>query len=401
MHRSATSLTANILSSYGIYTGQVEDLVGADRSNQKGHFENKHIVLLNNKILYEHYLSWATLPKENIIIKNTKYKDEIDNIINTILEKSSDNQDIFIKDPRMCLLGSLWRQEFIKFKLRENIIVIFRHPFEVAKSLQIRDNMNFAYALKLWFYYNFNILNYIFSTNVPVLIINYEDYFLKEKKQVKKLEKFINHQKTNNFESESIISYFLHHNSVKELNPSLNVELEQMILELYKFMLILSNKKSNITKSHLKKYEEYLKKMMCTSYEYNDKDIFPISIKNSIGREKKKWCIYQLQNKDNILVEKFRNYFNEHKITKLFLYGNGTITDALMPVLYKAHITIEKILDIKYKENLFIYKNISYELYILNTVVNYGDEVDNYLLQYFTKDYIIDVYMLLNEFLLL
>lgn len=399
MHRSATSLTAGILSSYGIYIGQEEDLWEADINNQAGYFENKYVVLLNDKILYEHCLNWATIPKKINTIKNTKYTNEIDDIIKNILEKSSNNQDILIKDPRMCLLEPIWKLEFIKFGLTENIIVVFRHPFEVAKSLQIRDNINFVYALKLWFYYNFSILSYISNTDAKVLVLNHENYFLTKDQQIKKLEKFINCPKENN-DGKKFINCNLRHNSVHHLKLSLNGDLEQMILELYTFLLTLAaSKEIIITKKHLKKYETYMQKLMCTSYEYDQEDIFPQCIQNSIGREKKLWCIYQLQNKKNILVKKFKKYFCKNKITKLFLYGNGTLTEALIPILHETNIIIEKIFDMKHKENLSILQNINKESYILNTVVNYGYSINNYLIKYFKENFIIDIYVLLNKFL--
>lgn len=401
MHRSSTSLTTGLLSSYGIYVGPSEDLWAADVNNQQGYFENKYVVLLNDKILYEHGLHWAMLPKHNNIIKDTQYKNEIDNIISNIIKKSQKEQDILIKDPRMCLLELIWREEFIKFSLDENIIFIFRHPFEVAQSLLIRDNINFSYALKLWFYYNFSILNLIHNNNIPVLAIRYEDYFTSKEKQLEKLEKFIDYKEKTN-DTEKIINITLRHNSVQNLKQSLNTELEYMVLELYTFMSTLANNNKNIiTEKHLEKYKMYLEKMSYTSYEENNQDIFPKSIKKSIGREKKLWCIYQLQNKKIILVKKFKDYFCKNKITKLFLYGNGTLTEVLIPILHETNIIIEKIFDIKHKENLSILQNVNKESYILNTVVNYGDSINNYLIKYFKENYIIDIYILLNKFLAL
>ncbi len=50
MHRSATSLTAGLLFSYGMYAGNEKDLLEANKSNPKGFFENKKIFLLNEII---------------------------------------------------------------------------------------------------------------------------------------------------------------------------------------------------------------------------------------------------------------------------------------------------------------------------------------------------------------
>lgn len=47
MHRSGTSLVANLLQQAGFFVGRSEDLIRADRWNQKGYFEQWDVYRLN------------------------------------------------------------------------------------------------------------------------------------------------------------------------------------------------------------------------------------------------------------------------------------------------------------------------------------------------------------------
>lgn len=395
MHRSATSLTAGLLFSYGMYAGNEKDLLEANKSNPKGFFENRKIFLLNEIILCRHGMyNWKYAANRVNLVRDTNYKNEIKYILHDLCSKSKKEQDIFIKDPRMCLLEPVWRNEIDALKLKENIIIIFRHPFEVAKSLQQRDNMNFSYALKLWFYYNLSILFCIADRDVPVLFLNHEKYFNAKKEQINKLEKFIGRKN----DEENMVDITLRHNYALDINGTINKELENIVFELYKYLLVISEKnKITISKQDLKLYALYLEKIIGTSYEKDNKDIFYVDFKDTTYREKKLLSLYQLQGKKCILVSKFKDYFNKYNIKKLYLYGNGSVTKELLPILKEAGIKIEKIFDKNQRDYELNLENIEQGMYIINTVVNYGDSVHKNLSKYFGNKYILDIYELLNK----
>lgn len=395
MHRSATSLTANILFNYGMYAGPEEDLLEANKSNEHGFFENKNVFLLNEAIWCEHGIySSSCITKRINLFKETKYKDEIEGIIQDLFENSKKNQDIFIKDPRMCLIEPLWRKEIHKYKLEENIIIVFRHPFEVAKSLQKRDNMNFIYALKLWFYYNLSILYCVKDCTIPVLVLHHEDYFTSKIKQINKLENFIGYK---NNKTEDLVDISLRHNVVENISETINSELKNMIFQLYEYLISLANSSSVIiSKNDLKQYETYLEKIVSTSYDTAQKDMVYTNFNNTAIREKKTWCIYQMYNKRKALVLKLETYFKKREITQIYIYGNGTITEALLPLMHKTGVIIRKIFDKKDKNYIENLQNADSEIYLLNTVVC-NSEVLELLSKYFNASYILDIYNLLNE----
>ncbi|MFG6330183.1 MAG: hypothetical protein K1W06_12060, partial [Lachnospiraceae bacterium] len=59
MHRSATSLTTNILTELGLYAGNRYELLEADSDNKKGYFERKDVIELSDKMLVENNITWT------------------------------------------------------------------------------------------------------------------------------------------------------------------------------------------------------------------------------------------------------------------------------------------------------------------------------------------------------
>lgn len=400
MHRSATSLTAGILSSYGMYTGEEKDLFKANKANQRGFFENKHINLLDEVIWCENKIySSSCITKKINLFKNTKYRNDVDTIIKSLIEGSENKQNIFIKDPRMCVTWPVWKNEIQKYELEENIIVVFRHPFEVAKSLQKRDNMNFIYALKLWFYYNLSILYCIADCDTPVLLLNHEEYFNAKAEQIKKLENFTGYKDINN-KAADFIDTSLRHNIAGSIEETINTGFKDMIFKLYRYLIYLSSINNVIvSEKDLKQYDEYLEKMFYTSYDNKQEDMMYMQFKDNNGREKKVWCVYQLYNKKDILALKFRNYFQMCGITDIYIYGNGTITEELIPIINKAGINVKNIFDKNQENYINDLQKIDFSIYIINTVVNYGESILKDLSRYFIPSFILDIYKLLRELL--
>lgn len=400
MHRSATSLTAGILYSYGMYTGEEEDLYKANKANQRGFFENKHINLLDEVIWCENKIySSSCITKKINLFMNTKYENDINGIIKSLAEGSKNMQDIFIKDPRMCVTFPVWEKEIQKYDLKENIIVVFRHPFEVAKSLQKRDNMNFIYALKLWFYYNLSVLHCIADCDIPVLILDHEKYFNAKTEQIKKLEDFTEYKDVDN-KAINFIDNSLRHNTAGSIEETIDIGFKDMIFELYGYLMYISSSNNIIVREKdLKQYDRYLEKMFCTSYDNKQEDMMHIQFENNNGRRKKVWCVYQLYNKKDILVLKFKNYFERYGITDIYVYGNGTVTEKLVTVINKTGINIKKIFDKKQKDYMDDLQNIDSGIYIINTVVNHDKVILQDLSRYFMTGFILDIYKLLMELL--
>lgn len=400
MHRSATSLTTEILSSYGLFIGETEDLCKPNQSNQRGFFENKYAVRLNNRILYEHRMHWAEVHKNENIVWETKYLFEINEVLNNMIAKAEDAQMLLLKDPRMCITEPVWKKQMDVLGIEEHIAMVFRHPYEVAKSLAIRDNMNFTYAMKLWFYYNYCALCRIAACNTSVLVLNHDDYFSAHDEQIKKIEDFLRWTGTNRG-LDKIIDVSLRHNNVKEIYEEVSPELEAMVFELYQYLVGLSLMKETVSNEKLSMFSGFLKKIINTAYLPDNNDIPPKVFKNALGKEKKQWCMYQLENNRRLLVSAFRQMRDKEKLEEVSVYGNGTLAGALLPLLELAAINVVAVYDrnpmnTRQQIKVFgIYEKDFVDGVILNTAVNYGDQVKNELLEKFKSCRVLDLYELL------
>lgn len=182
MHRSGSSLTANILEELGVNMGRSQML--PDETGQKGGFENKFIKNLNKDIIRSAGGKWFNPPLEKEILKQKeKFKSKI---------KRTLRMEAYpvwgFKDPRTCLTLPL----FLPY-LKNPIFIICRRDInEVADSLKKRNNLPKEKGLKIAKTYNKRIDKFLSeNNNFPVLEINFKDYFAKPEETVNKIADFL------------------------------------------------------------------------------------------------------------------------------------------------------------------------------------------------------------------
>ena len=163
MHRSATSMTARSLhKSNEVYMGNNLLLNGYD--NIKGHYEQKPIIDLNDKILRLANGSWDDPPSREAILEVGNRVDIIEEIKSKIEEVKShaikNNFNSYgFKDPRLCLTIELFHPH-----LDSPIYVInFRNKEEISKSLVKRRYVikTEEEGLKLSKIYNERLFNFM------------------------------------------------------------------------------------------------------------------------------------------------------------------------------------------------------------------------------------------------
>lgn len=407
MHRSATSLTTKLLYSHGLFVGDNKDLLEANENNPQGYYENKYVVLVNDRILYEHRIHWAVSKSEVECRLETEYTDEVKKILDDMVRKSGKDQTLLLKDPRMCLLEPIWKKQILSSGMEECIVMVFRHPYEVAASLQARDNMDFIYAMKLWFFYNLSALYCIAECDTQVLIINHNDYFLDDQKQFRKIEDFLRYHGINAYsEVGQIVEHALRHNQAKEIDREINPMLDSAVLELYDYLLELSEReKVMINKEVLNRFSINLKHIVSTSFLKDSKDMMPKVFRGCIEMEKKLWCTYQLQHKGEALVKLFLEYSREKGINQWNIYGNGTLTQFLLKIFEKAEIKVGAIYDKNQTFNpvtsqmgirvIKINELDNVRGIILNTAVNYWEQIREELQDKLLEGEVLDLYELL------
>lgn len=401
MHRSATSLTTEILSKIGLYIGNKEDMLEADPENKDGYFEIKKIVQLNDEILLENNMVWCCV-KANPLGLKTKKNLSARFIINELSNKAHD-RNIAIKDPRFCLTEPIWRNEIINLGMKPKAIIVVRHPFEVAQSLVRRDNIDFDYALKIWFYYNCCILNIITRYQTEdLLFLNHQDFF-SSNIQLEKIMHFCN--KDYKSLPNNIIKKELRHNYSDNIS-SRNNELHKFIFELYNFLLDISRKNIILTKEIVKKFNGYLKEISCTSYKPDNSDMFFNAMYHCHYAWFKTWCLNLLQKEKWDFSGYFNAFFKRRNISKIILYGYGTVAKVILEMLDSSCVKCIGFIDKNIPENnpgeLLVYNkipvNIPGDIFILNTVVNYEDEISCMFCTVQTKEKYISLKQIIYEF---
>ncbi len=167
MHRSGTSCIAGLLSRCGFSAGTDADLLNDNKpqfDNQKGHFENLNVVLINNTLLTSAGGGWYNPPSPETIAQLGEASKE------KIIRFNHTFEGSIIKDPRLCLTLDLWKKYCSRLQY---VIICFRHPLGVAHSLNKRNDLPIEIGLNLWYIYNVRLIDSIES--VPVIVVDYDN----------------------------------------------------------------------------------------------------------------------------------------------------------------------------------------------------------------------------------
>jgi len=152
MHRSGTSAVAGALQQIGVDFGPGDKLLGADAGvNAKGYWENRDVVMLNERLLLEMNSSWDDLlPLPKAWMERSGIQFIKADIVELLQRDFSMLSTWAIKDPRLCKLLPVWQTAFSELNIFSSYVIVVRHPFEVAKSLHKRDGMVLEKGLVLW-----------------------------------------------------------------------------------------------------------------------------------------------------------------------------------------------------------------------------------------------------------
>ncbi len=149
MHRSGTSVLAQLLQVAGANPG--ERVIPGSRGNEEGHFEDAFAVETNDRLLAALGYRWddvRPLPvdwqrSEAAAVARLEIRDYIrSNLIRHRLW--------LIKDPRMCLLADVWLGALADEGVTHSVLLMGRHPLEVARSLAVRNGMASGNAMVSW-----------------------------------------------------------------------------------------------------------------------------------------------------------------------------------------------------------------------------------------------------------
>jgi len=152
MHRGGTSLVASLVSRWGACPGgdPAEVFFPPNRWNERGYWEAREVVALNDEILARLGEEWFVPPPpgaEAMLRQLAAASDYADQAAALMRQRPVNGVDVwFLKDPRFSFVAPFWRP----FWPDALYLIVLRHPIAVARSLLRRDHMPLSAGLLLW-----------------------------------------------------------------------------------------------------------------------------------------------------------------------------------------------------------------------------------------------------------
>jgi hypothetical protein len=170
MHRSGTSLAAELIYRWGAYGS--EDLIQPSQWNPRGYWEYAPLIRFNDRLLHAVGSKWNVPPGDDGAVllsrlaRRGSYRDEGLRLLDRI---RSGGRTWFWKDPRLSILLPFWRRLWGDVAY----VVVVRDPIDIASSLRARDHLPVFASLLLWQRYMVDILRWI-PPEQPRIFVDYD-----------------------------------------------------------------------------------------------------------------------------------------------------------------------------------------------------------------------------------
>ena len=169
MHRSGTSLVAQLLAAMGAYPGETADLTPPDVFNPRGYWELSDALTLDEDILAAMNANWREPAEADLARLDEETRRAFVDRAREIARRLDAHGTWIVKEPRMTLVFPVWREALD----RPLCVLVWREPAAVAKSLMHRDGLPFVTGLALWEEYTRAMLAY--TVGVPRVLVSYQD----------------------------------------------------------------------------------------------------------------------------------------------------------------------------------------------------------------------------------
>jgi len=183
MHRSGTSLVANLTRSCGLYLGQEDELLPPSPDNRDGYWENRRFVSLNDEILLTLGSAWDTLSAT--VTEGWPFAERFNSLrvrAEILVGEFVDHEPWGWKDPRTSLTLPFWQSlDGIQMPFwlgrgqKLKVVLCLRDPLEVFASLRDRTFTPSLSGLDLWLTHNRRILDA--SLPGDRIVTHYDAYF--------------------------------------------------------------------------------------------------------------------------------------------------------------------------------------------------------------------------------
>ena len=183
MHRSGTSAVARIANMLGFNLGPSETMGEPSCDNPKGFWEQMPVRNLNDYLLQSVGASWDNPHDFSVDDLSEKTRFTFFRLADRFISRLRGEAPWAIKDPRLSLTMNAWRP-----LLQDPVVLlVYRNPLEVARSLQARNSLPEDYGLALWEKYVVEALSS--SAGLPLVTVNYGDIISAPLETVQQLER--------------------------------------------------------------------------------------------------------------------------------------------------------------------------------------------------------------------
>jgi predicted nucleic acid-binding Zn-ribbon protein len=167
MHRSGCSAVAGALCAAGAWAGPESDLIPVALNKPRGRFERRAAANALEAELVERGGSWSNPPLGELQPwTQARLRPTLRRVLAMATSDTPRGAVALIKDPRLCLFAAELRT-----LLPDDwpVVLMVRHPLEVARSLHDRDGLSIPAGLALWEIYNQSICSGLAGRPVHVL----------------------------------------------------------------------------------------------------------------------------------------------------------------------------------------------------------------------------------------
>ena len=190
MHRSGTSLCANMLQELGVDMAEAQWM---SAENARGHWERPRINDLHDEVLALFGRAWNA-PTHHLALPDQWWTDPrvaaVSETIAAYVERTMSADRLFgFKDPRTARLLPMWPNLLDRLGADPVYVLCVRDPAQVARSITARDRLAGDQAAYRWLVYNAQAVAGV--GRARVCVVRYEDWFVAPEAMIARLARAV------------------------------------------------------------------------------------------------------------------------------------------------------------------------------------------------------------------